>query len=77
MMSAEHFVVTANAEMDPGGRGHHGLVPRLIAPLVADGVMRARPQPILRVADQLVLRPWRLGDVDAVVAAYADREIQQ
>ena len=52
-------------------------MPRLTAPLVADGAMRARPQPILRVADQLVLRPWRLGDVDAVVAAYADREIQQ
>lgn len=52
-------------------------MPRLTAPFVADGAMRARPQPILRVADQLVLRPWRLGDVDAVVAAYADREIQQ
>lgn len=37
--------------------------------------MRNQAQPVLRTGN-LVLRPWRESDVDAVVAAFADPDIQ-
>jgi RimJ/RimL family protein N-acetyltransferase len=39
--------------------------------------MRERPQPVLRAAGGLVLRPWRVEDVPVVVEAYADPAIRQ
>ncbi|WP_129670245.1 GNAT family N-acetyltransferase [Phytoactinopolyspora endophytica] len=51
-------------------------MPVLVSPVVPDGRLSARPQPTLRV-DELVMRPWLLSDVDAVVAAYDDAEIQR
>jgi RimJ/RimL family protein N-acetyltransferase len=38
--------------------------------------MSERQQPVLRVDDQFVLRPWTQEDVPALVAAFADPDIQ-
>jgi RimJ/RimL family protein N-acetyltransferase len=45
--------------------------------VIAPGVLRGSAQPVLRSAAGLTLRPWRPGDVPAVVAAYADPDIQR
>jgi len=50
-------------------------VPALVAPTLPPGTLNGRPQPELTV-DGLVLRPWSDTDVDAVVAAYTDPDIQ-
>lgn len=57
-----------------------GRVPRPVGPTLASGSMRARPQPVLVASAGLSLRPWRPdddGDVAAVLAAFADPEIQR
>ena len=54
-------------------------MPRSVAPVVRRGSLRAIAQPALIAAD-LLLRPWRPdddGDVAAVLAAFADPEIQR
>ena len=51
-------------------------VPDLTAPVVPRGRLRGLSQPVLRV-DELVARPWDPGDVEALVAAYGDPEIQR
>ncbi|WP_456819106.1 GNAT family N-acetyltransferase [Cellulomonas sp. URHB0016] len=51
-------------------------MPALVAPTLPPGTLSGRPQPELAV-DGLVLRPWSAQDVDAVVAAYTDPEIQR
>ncbi|NNN02355.1 MAG: GNAT family N-acetyltransferase [Acidimicrobiaceae bacterium] len=51
-------------------------MPRLVGPFLAPGSMSARPQPVLRVDDRFALRPWTVEDIPALVAAYADRDIQ-
>jgi [ribosomal protein S5]-alanine N-acetyltransferase len=49
-------------------------VPELVDPAVPAGRLRAQQQPTLAV-DELTVRPWRLTDSSAVVAAYRDPEI--
>ncbi|MBD7919873.1 GNAT family N-acetyltransferase [Cellulomonas sp. Sa3CUA2] len=44
-------------------------------PVLRAGAFADLPQPVL-AADDLVLRPWRRGDVDTVVAAYLDPAVQ-
>lgn len=51
-------------------------MPGLVPPVLPPGHLAGRPQPVL-VADELVLRPWDDGDAPAVVAAYADPDIQR
>jgi [ribosomal protein S5]-alanine N-acetyltransferase len=51
-------------------------MPSLIAPVVPAGSLRETPQPVLPAGD-LVLRPWADADADALLAAYADPEIQR
>jgi ribosomal-protein-alanine N-acetyltransferase len=51
-------------------------MPELVSPAVPAGRIRNQPQPTLRV-DELTVRPWQPADASAVVAAYADRDIQQ
>jgi [ribosomal protein S5]-alanine N-acetyltransferase len=51
-------------------------MPDLVSPVVPPGRLRNQPQPTLRVGE-LTVRPWRGDDAAAVVAAYADRDIQQ
>jgi RimJ/RimL family protein N-acetyltransferase len=51
-------------------------VPRLVAPVVAPGRLAATDQPVV-VGDAVTLRPWRDGDVDAVVDAFGDERIQR
>ncbi|HEX5289615.1 MAG TPA: GNAT family N-acetyltransferase [Streptosporangiaceae bacterium] len=51
-------------------------MPSLTAPVVPAGALSQVAQPILRAGD-LVLRPWAEGDAAALVAAFADPEIQR
>ncbi|MCP2328935.1 RimJ/RimL family protein N-acetyltransferase [Hamadaea flava] len=51
-------------------------MPLLATAARPEGILRDQAQPVLRTGD-LVLRPWRESDVDAVVAAYADPGIQR
>ena len=52
-------------------------MPYLVTPVVPVGRLRERGQPVLRAAGGLVLRPWRPGDAEVVLEAYADPAIQQ
>lgn len=49
---------------------------RLVAPVLPPGSLNGRRQPVLRVDNQFVLRPWTQEDVPALAAAYADPDIQ-
>jgi len=51
-------------------------MPELAPTAVPAGRLAGQPQPTLAI-DELVLRPWRPSDVEAVVAAYRDPEIQR
>ncbi len=51
-------------------------MPDLVAGAVPAGRLGGRVQPTLRV-DELCLRPWLDSDVDAVVEAYRDPDIQR
>jgi RimJ/RimL family protein N-acetyltransferase len=54
-------------------------VPKLIAAVVEPGTLAVTEQPVLRVDDELTLRPFRVddaNDVDAVVTAFSTPDIQ-
>jgi RimJ/RimL family protein N-acetyltransferase len=51
-------------------------MPELTAPVVPAGRLRDMPQPDV-VVEELVLRPWLLSDVPAIVEAYRDPDIQR
>lgn len=51
-------------------------MPQLVGPVVPAGRVSGLTQPVLAV-DELMLRPWCLDDVPAVVAAYLDPAIQR
>ena len=51
-------------------------MPVLVEPALATGHLARLVQPVLTTAD-LTLRPWLATDVDAVVAAYDDPDIQR
>jgi [ribosomal protein S5]-alanine N-acetyltransferase len=51
------------------------VMPDLVPAAVPAGRLADQAQPILRAGD-LALRPWRVSDADAVVAAYRDPDIQ-
>jgi RimJ/RimL family protein N-acetyltransferase len=53
----------------------NGPVPRLTPPLLPSGTLAATTQPQIE-GRRLVLRPWTTGDVDVLLAAYADPQIQ-
>ena len=52
-------------------------MPFLLDPVVPDGTLRKLDQPTMTVSDELLLRPWQASDADAVIAAFADPEIQR
>jgi RimJ/RimL family protein N-acetyltransferase len=52
-------------------------MPSLIPDFLPKGTLAAHRQPSLRAGPALVLRPWQASDVTAVVAAYADPQIQR
>ena len=52
------------------------MVPRLVAPVIAAGVMGGRSQPTLD-GGQVTLRPWDVGDRQELIDAFADPEIQR
>ncbi len=49
----------------------------MVAPVLPPGSLKSRSQPVLRVGNQYVLRPWTQSDVSALAAAYADPDIQR
>ena len=52
-------------------------VPPLTLPVIPGGRIAGSAQPVLPAGGSLLLRPWRPADARAVVAAYADPEIQR
>jgi ribosomal-protein-alanine N-acetyltransferase len=52
-------------------------MPSLVTSTVPPGSLAARPQPTLTVGGGVLLRPWSLGDAQAVMDAYQDHEIQR
>lgn len=52
-------------------------MPSLIPPVIPAGRLARSVQPVLTVDAELELRPWEPGDAPAVVAAYADPDIEQ
>lgn len=52
-------------------------MPTLVHSTVPVGSLAAQPQPTLRAGDGVLLRPWSLGDAQAVMDAYQDGEIQR
>jgi ribosomal-protein-alanine N-acetyltransferase len=59
-----------------GSRGYDGAVPRLVMPVVPAGRMREGAQPVLRLGDDLTLRPWRPADASVLMDAFADPDIR-
>lgn len=51
-------------------------MPKLIADVIEPGRLSTAEQPVLRIGDELELRPFRHDDVAAVVAAFATPDIQ-
>ncbi len=52
-------------------------MPGLVAPAVPVGCLAVRPQPTLAAGSGVLLRPWSLGDAQAVMDAYHDQAIQR
>lgn len=51
-------------------------MPRTVAPVVAPGTMSSVIQPTIIVDDELTLRPFRFTDIDQVIEAFDDPDIQ-
>ncbi|MGC4948575.1 GNAT family N-acetyltransferase [Streptomyces sp. DT224] len=47
------------------------------APALAPGSLAGSPQPVLRTAGGLLLRPWEHADAPVFLAAYGDEEIRR
>jgi [ribosomal protein S5]-alanine N-acetyltransferase len=52
-------------------------VPSLVTSTVPVGSIATRPQPTLPAGSGVLLRPWSLGDAQAVMDAYQDEAIQR
>jgi [ribosomal protein S5]-alanine N-acetyltransferase len=52
-------------------------MPSLVTSTVPVGSLAARPQPTLTAGRGVLLRPWRLGDAQAVMDAYQDEAIRR
>jgi RimJ/RimL family protein N-acetyltransferase len=52
-------------------------MPGLVAPTILAGSLASRPQPTVTVNGGVLLRPWSLGDAQAVMDAYQDEAIQR
>jgi [ribosomal protein S5]-alanine N-acetyltransferase len=52
-------------------------MPSLVSQTVPVGSLAARSQPTLTAGSGVLLRPWRLGDAQAVMDAYQDAAIQR
>ena len=52
-------------------------MPSLVTSTVPVGSLAAQPQPALAAGRGVLLRPWRLGDAQAVMDAYQDEAIQR
>jgi ribosomal-protein-alanine N-acetyltransferase len=65
----------------PDGRRERPWIIRVMSslttPVISVGALAASVQPVLPVGDDVVLRPWRLADAEAVREAYQDPAIQR
>jgi ribosomal-protein-alanine N-acetyltransferase len=52
-------------------------MPSLVTSTVPVGSLAAQPQPTLTAGSGVLLRPWSLGDAQAVMDAYQDEAIQR
>ena len=52
-------------------------MPRLVPPVIAAGSIGRHEQPTLTASGNVKLRQWRQKDHQALIAAFADREIQR
>jgi ribosomal-protein-alanine N-acetyltransferase len=52
-------------------------MPVLVTATVPAGSLAAQPQPTLTAGGGALLRPWSLGDAEAVMDAYQDEAIQR
>jgi len=52
-------------------------MPSLVTPTIPVGSLATQPQPTLTVGGGVLLRPWSLGDAQAVMDAYQDEAIQR
>jgi [ribosomal protein S5]-alanine N-acetyltransferase len=52
-------------------------MPSLVTSTIPIGSLATRPQPTVTVGGGVVLRPWSLGDAQAVMDAYQDEAIQR
>ena len=53
------------------------LMPLLTRPAIAAGQIATNPQPVLRVDEELTLRPWHTDDAATVRAVYDDPETRR
>lgn len=56
---------------------HTWEVPRIVEPVVQQGVLASMSQPELPADEHLILRPWSVADVPSIVEAYAVPDIQE
>jgi ribosomal-protein-alanine N-acetyltransferase len=52
-------------------------MPSLVTSTIPVGSLATRPQPTMTVGGGVLLRPWSLGDAQAVMDAYQDEAIQR
>jgi RimJ/RimL family protein N-acetyltransferase len=52
-------------------------MPSLTPPVIPAGRLAGSGQPVLSAAGGLVLRPWSVSDAEALMAAYADPDIER
>jgi ribosomal-protein-alanine N-acetyltransferase len=52
-------------------------MPTLVTSTIPVGSLAARPQPTVTAGSDELLRPWSLGDAEAVMGAYQDEAIQR
>lgn len=52
-------------------------MPRLVPPVLPEGTLKGRPQPVIDGARGVSLRPWDASDATVLAAAYAVPDIRQ
>lgn len=52
-------------------------MPRIVPPLIAAGSIASHDQPTFAASDTVTLRPWQAEDHQALIAAFADPDIQR
>lgn len=51
-------------------------MPRLVPPVLPEGTLKGRPQPLIDAPDGVWLRPWAAADATVLAAAYQVPDIR-